>query len=249
LQFKSFWAFRNNLASIFLQNGTFRALGWNALSILENVVRKTTESLETSLILQSVASRALHSLALSFLELEHLRTAKSCANTILHGEALFAVLVAYTRDELVTTWAAYSDALSIHELVVLIALSADTTSSLFDRSSRAILDRANTVNKLKAFWTAESEALAVLLDGSGRTLLDKMSDAHVTLLLVAWLTVLHDASSVLELKTFSAGNTLADVGLVIVGEELLITTADGVAFAVDQLESVLASDSDANILA
>lgn len=96
------------------------------------MIRKSAESLEASLVLQSVASWALDSLALSVFKLKHLRAANSGADAVLHGETLLAVLVADTRDELVAARTGNSDALSVDELVVLVAFGSDTAGSLLD---------------------------------------------------------------------------------------------------------------------
>lgn len=78
--------------------------------------------------------------------------------------------------------------------------------------------------------------------------MNEVLDALFSFFLVALRAVLEHTSSVLELESFSAGDSFAGEGLFIEGKELFITTADLVAFSIDEFVAGVASDSDTNVL-
>jgi hypothetical protein len=200
LQNETWFTGNGDLALVSLENGSEWASGRDALSILVGEVWVAAEGLEAVAVFHVVAFRTGGPLALAVDQLEVLRTAGSLADAVLEGEAFSAVLVAGAGDELVAWRAADSDALAVDQLVVGVALGAHAAGALLDRAGRAVLDRADAVDLLVAFWTGEGEALAVLEHGAGWAFGLPVADALVTFFLVAFGAVLEDAGAVLELE-------------------------------------------------
>lgn len=144
--------------------------------------------------------------------------------------------------------AADSDAGAVNKFVVFVAFSFHAAGSLLDEASRAVLDGAQSVDLFVAGWASESEALAVLFDGAFRTFLNEVLDALFSFLLVSLRTVLENAGTVLELKTFSACNSFTSKGLFVEGKELFITAADLVALFVDEFVTRVAGNSNTDVL-
>lgn len=220
----------------------------DALSVFEFLVIVADDAVARTVWLESKALRTRGSDALVFFESEVLRAFSSGADPVDELEAILAVFVADSLNQLVVFWAADPDALALDELVVLVTGDRDAGVVHFVETWWAVFDHADTVDKFIVLRTEHLEALVVLHDRSSRTLDCQGFDALLINQGETFRAVSHGAGAIFKLESFFAGKPFTLKRCFVESEVLRVAAADGVALSLDKLLACWAGNSDADVL-
>lgn len=226
----------------------FFARSHDALSVNKLLVL-STEDLEAALSLEGLSGRASSSDAFSVLEDMVLASARSLrAGSIDHGEALLALLVARTLDELVVGRAAGSLAsvqLSVQS-IVFRTFGWETSVIVFLISSRAFLLDAHLVFHAVAFRTRDFVAMVSFSEFATLAFSNNKLSAVTIHHFKSFRAFRLDANSLLQSETLFASESLARKSFLVEFEILFISAGNIEAFIFDEFLASRAIGSGAS---